>query len=245
MFTGLIQSVGTIVSLAEADGSLRITVDAPGLAPSLKVGDSIAVSGVCLTALEPTPTQFEAELAVETIERTSLTRLAPGAKVNLELPTPAGTPLGGHVVQGHVDATGTLLALDPVTSGDRSDWVLRIAVPPAVGRFVVEKGSIAIEGISLTVARWFPEKDGADDTFTGSGEVHVAVIPHTYKATNLHSLSPGSPINLEADVLMKLAAQNNWTGAPQHSAWTTLATQDTATDTPFDVTAPWLVAHGY
>jgi riboflavin synthase len=118
--------------------------------------------------------------------------------VNLELPTPAGTPLGGHVVQGHVDATGVLLGLDPVDSNadkDKTDWWLRIAVPEAVRPYVVEKGSIAIDGISLTVARW----DGA--------ELAVAIIPHTYVATHLHTLQPGAKVNLEADVLMKLALE--------------------------------------
>ena len=118
--------------------------------------------------------------------------------VNLELPAPAGNPLGGHVVQGHVDATGTLLGLDPVdpeADRDLTDWWLRIAVPEAVRPYVVEKGSIAIDGISLTVAHW----DGAEMT--------VAIIPHTYVATDLYTLEPGAKVNLEADVLLKLALE--------------------------------------
>ena len=246
MFTGLVQATGTVEALTSGAGTLRLTVGAPGLAPPLKVGDSIAVSGGCRTAREPGSGRFHAELAAETVERTSLAALATGAKVNLELPTPAGTPLGGHIVQGHVDARGELLELERVSPGERSDWLLRVAVPPAVGRFVVEKGSITIEGISLTVARWFPEKDANDDTLTGAGELHVAVIPHTYEATNLHSLAPGAPVNLEADVLMKLAVQNGLlAGGRQDDRWPRLAERSTAGDAAFEVTLPYLVANGY
>ena len=237
MFTGLVQEVGTIEALAPQGGTVRITVAAPGLAPSLKPGDSIAVSGVCLTALSPEPSRFHAELAEETVQRTSLAGLKPNVQVNLELPTPAGAPLGGHIVQGHVDATGVLLALERVASGERSDWLLRVRVPAQVGRFVVEKGSITIEGISLTVARWLPDGDGA-------GELQVAVIPHTYEATNLHSLGVGAPVNLEADVLMKLAVQNGL-GAPGASGWSKLGDELTRGTAGFEVTIAYLVANGY
>ncbi len=249
MFTGLVQATGTVEALDATGGTLRLTVLAPALAPRLKVGDSIAVSGVCLTALAPEPERFHAELARETVERTSLSHLAVGSIVNLELPTPAGSPLGGHIVQGHVDATGSLLGLEPVNASEnstRTDWLLRLAVPPAVGRFVVEKGSVTIEGISLTVARWFPKRDANDDTPTGAGELHVAVIPHTYEATNLHTLAPGAPVNLEADVLMKLAVQNGLLVAGRREDnWTRLAERDTAQDAPFAVTVGYLVANGY
>ena len=248
MFTGLIQATGTIEALTEANGARRLTIHAPALAGRLQVGDSIAVSGVCLTALAPDANRFHAELAEETVARTSLAALAPGSLVNLELPTPSGAPLGGHIVQGHVDATGSLLALEPIGEGIRTDWRLRLAVPPAVGRFVVEKGSVTIEGISLTVARWFPERDANDDTPTGAGELHVAVIPHTYEATNLHALAPGAPVNLEADVLMKLAVQNGFQPGPateQRAEWTALAARDTGGDKPFEVTVGYLIANGY
>jgi riboflavin synthase len=198
MFTGLIAATGKIASLERKQGAARITVEAGALAEKLHEGDSIAVNGVCLTALDLKPGIFHADLAAETLARTTLGDLAEGTVVNLELPTPAGTPLGGHVVQGHVDATGALLGLDPVDAmadRDQTDWWLRIAVPDAVRPYVVEKGSIAIDGISLTVARW----DGA--------ELAVAIIPHTYAATNLHALQPGAKVNLEADVLMKLALE--------------------------------------
>jgi riboflavin synthase len=225
MFTGLIETVGNIVSLEHRAGSQRITIEAPEIAAKLHTGDSIAVSGVCLTALDIAPPLFHADLAAETVARTSLSMLEAGSQVNLELPTPAGTPLGGHIVQGHVDATGTLLSFTPVDpSADPgiTDWWLRIAVPPAVARYVVEKGSIAIEGISLTVARF--------ERGTAEGDiVSVAIIPHTYAATNLHTLKTGQPVNLEADVLIKFAEQK--------------LEQDRKQD--FEITLEYLIANGY
>lgn len=200
MFTGLIEATGKVLSLEDRAGTRRIAVSAPKVAEKLREGDSVAVSGVCLTALDISadPPVFYADLAEETVARTSLARLKPGSVVNLELPTPAGTPLGGHVVQGHVDATGTLLSLEPVSSAadlSVTDWWLRVSVPDSVARYIVEKGSIAIEGISLTVAK-----------FDGS-TVTIAIIPHTYAHTNLHTLKPGDPVNLEADVMLKFFEQ--------------------------------------
>ena len=216
MFTGLIETTGTVLSVEQAEGSRRISISAPGIA--LRTGDSIAVSGVCLTAVDLEPSLFHADLAAETVARTSLSQLAPGTTVNLELPTPAGTPLGGHVVQGHVDATGTLLGLEPVSpesAPSETDWWLRIAVPENVGRYVVEKGSIAIEGISLTVA-----------SFDGK-TVTVAIIPHTYAHTNLQTLKAGDPVNLEADVMMKFFEQRQ------------------KTEPEFELTLDYLIANGY
>jgi riboflavin synthase len=206
MFTGLIEQTGTIVGIETGMGARRITVEAPGLAARLREGDSVAVSGVCLTALEITSDSFHADLAQETVDRTSLIRLKPGSLVNLELPTPAGTPLGGHVVQGHVDTTGeilSLVAVSPDAPVSETDWLLKVKVPDEVGRYVVEKGSIAIEGMSLTVARW--DADAA--------MVTIAIIPHTYARTNLHTLHSGDPVNLEADVLMKFAARSGETSS--------------------------------
>jgi riboflavin synthase len=225
MFTGLIESVGSIVSVEKREGSQRITISSPEIASKLHTGESVAVSGVCLTALDITPPVFHADLAAETVSRTSLTTLVPGSKVNLELPTPAGTPLGGHVVQGHVDGTGALLSLTPVDPNadpQLVDWWLRIAMPSSISRYVVEKGSIAIEGISLTVARFEPNTPEGDI-------VSVAIIPHTYAATNLHSLKPGQPVNLEADVLMKFAEQRLELEKKQ----------------AFEITLDYLVANGY
>jgi len=198
MFTGLVESTGEVLSFTHGAGAARLTIAAPGIAYRLNTGDSVAVSGVCLTALgiEPHafPPRFSADLATETIDRTTLSRLKQGSTVNLELPTPAGAPLGGHVVQGHVDGTGTLLSLDPVATGVAdTDWILRLRLPSDLTRYVVNKGSITVEGISLTVAK------------IAGDEVTIAIIPHTYAATNLHTLTPGMAINLEVDVLAKYA----------------------------------------
>ena len=202
MFTGIIETTGEVVAFTPTAGTARLTIAAPSVAARLRKGDSVAVSGVCLTALEiepnASPPRFSADLAAETIARTTLSRLGPGSLVNLELPTPSGSPLGGHVVQGHVDGAGTLLALDPISpqahaAGLPTDWVLRLRLPPALTRYVVEKGSIAVEGISLTVAGI------ADD------EIWIAILPHTYAATNLHTLTPGMPMNIEVDVMAKYA----------------------------------------
>lgn len=201
MFTGLIAETGTVASLEKKAGVTRICVAVPTLAHSLKTGDSIAVSGVCLTALNITDDGFEADLLEETIRRTSLMKLQAGSKVNLELPTPAGTPLGGHVVQGHVDGVGYLLSLTAVTAHENyTDWIMKIAAPAALSPYIVEKGSIAINGISLTVA-------GVEQAADGAKEVTVAIIPHTYSATNLHTLRAGDPVNIEVDVLAKYAEQ--------------------------------------
>jgi riboflavin synthase len=237
MFTGLIQETGSVVSVERRGGLQHITIHAPGLAPRLHLGDSIAVSGVCLTALaiapeagsSSGPDRFEADLAEETVRRTSLSRLAPGTVVNLELPTPAGTPLGGHVVQGHVDGVGRLLALRPVSPGHESneitDWWLDIEVPEGIRPYVVEKGSIAIEGISLTVARWDGER------------ASVAIIPHTYAHTNLRTHQPGDLLNLEADVLLRHAAQT-------YAAGTRFAQTDVGDDLP-ELTLAFLITNGY
>jgi riboflavin synthase len=227
MFTGLIETTGTVLAVEQRQGSRRIAISAPlGRDIGLRTGDSIAVSGVCLTALdiEPksTPPRFHADLAAETVARTSLSLLAPGSTVNLELPTAAGAPLGGHVVQGHVDATGTLLSLQPVDAHADpalADWWLRVAVPGQLSRYMVEKGSIAIEGISLTIARWEPGAAEGD-------VVSVAIIPHTYARTNLHTLKAGQPVNIEADVLIKFMEQR-------------------ALETRFDLSVEYLVANGY
>jgi riboflavin synthase len=192
VFTGLIQQTGTIASLENRERTMRIRVSAPGLAAQLKEGNSIAVSGVCLTALAPTANFFEADLAQETIARSSLSRLAPGHLVNLELPTPAGTPLGGHIVQGHVDGIGKLISLESASKGREDRW-LEIEIPETLARYVVEKGSIAVEGISLTVAN------------ITATRVRMAILPHTYGATNLHALPSGYPVNIEVDALARYA----------------------------------------
>ena len=196
MFTGLVEATGSIVTLTPGDGATRITVAAPTLTTRLRTGDSVAVSGVCLTALDIQPGHFSADLAEETLARTTLGHLREGSSVNLELPTPAGSPLGGHVVQGHVDGTATLLALDAITPGAaETDWRLRLELPASLARYVVSQGSITVEGISLTVA-----------SLTGNF-VEIAIIPHTYASTSLHTLQPGSLVNIETDVLARYAEQ--------------------------------------
>ena len=202
MFTGLIAETGEIVSFEKKAGAARLRVATPTLARSLATGDSIAVSGVCLTALAITATGFEADLLDETLKRTSLGSLARGSSVNLELPTPAGTPLGGHVVQGHVDGVGRFTSLRAVTLGppEETDWLMRLSAPAPLARYIVEKGSLSVNGISLTVAAVEPGAGGVAD-------VTIAIIPHTYAATNLHTLQPDDPVNLEVDVLAKYAEQ--------------------------------------
>jgi riboflavin synthase len=184
----------------------------------------LAISGVCLTALDVDPVYFHADLAQETLDRTSLGALKSGSRVNLELPTAAGSPLGGHVVQGHVDGTGILTALEPVTDRNSpefdiqtTDWTLQVKVPENVRKWMVPKGSVAIEGISLTIA-------GCD-----GDEISIAILPLTYWRTNLHSLTPGAPVNVEADVLVKLA-------------WAQMQEQRKPS---FELSEAWLVANGY
>ena len=209
MFTGLIETTGTVLSLKTLpSGVQRLTVSAPALSGRWKLGDSIAVNGVCLTALlteqamgdESHPGRFAADLAQETIDRTTLTRLIPGTIVNLELPTPSGSPLGGHVVQGHVDGTGWIEMLVPVhPDAEDTDWRLSIEADAELAPYIISQGSITIDGISLTVAKIH------DKHPDGSIRFDIAIIPHTYKSTNLHTLDWHTPINIETDVLAKYA----------------------------------------
>ena len=189
MFTGIIEEVGRVTSITNENENRRLTVSASHLAKELKQGDSIAVSGVCLTAVEITPNSFGADLAEETWNITSFSRIQTGALVNLELPMRADGRFGGHIVQGHVDGTGNFFALDAIPGAD-SFW-LRIKIPPELARYVIFKGSLSIEGISLTVAK-----------IEGT-QVTVAIIPHTIEMTNLKSLKPGDPVNLEVDMIAK------------------------------------------
>jgi riboflavin synthase len=229
MFTGIVEQTGTLVSLVDRGGVRRLTVEAPGIAERLREGDSLAVSGVCLTALDPDPKYFHADLAQETLDKTSLGALKPGSKVNLELPTAAGSPLGGHVVQGHVDGAGVMTALDPVISRtsaefneQTTDWTLKVRVPESTRQWMVHKGSVAIEGISLTIAGIMNVEDGGD-------EISIAILPLTYWRTNLHSLNVGAPVNVEADVLVKLAYQE----------------MKSQRKPELELTEAWLVAQGY
>lgn len=193
MFTGLILETGVVeeVRPATAGAGTRIVVRTTRVASELKTGDSVAVSGVCLTAVEILGARFAADLARETLERTSLGGLRAGSIVNLELPARADDRMGGHVVQGHVDGVGKLITLERMKGGE--DWRLAIEIPAALQKYVVPQGSITVEGISLTVAAI----DG--------NRVEIAIIPHTYRATNLPTLAAGASLNIEADVLAKYA----------------------------------------
>ena len=186
MFTGLVADKGTVTAVdATADG-VRLAVET-ALAPEIGEGDSVAVNGVCLTATSIADGRFSADVMHETLRRSSLAEVAEGAEVNLELPLRASDRLGGHVVQGHVDGLGTIREV----RDDGFSRVVEVAAPAETLRYVVEKGSIAVDGISLTVA------SVTDDSFS------VALIPETLERTNLGVASPGQPVNLEVDVLAK------------------------------------------
>jgi riboflavin synthase len=189
MFTGIVEEVGRVTRIEQRGENRRITVAAASVTAELKTGESVAVSGVCLTALDIKSGSFCADLAPETWERTSFSRMHEGALVNLELPMKADGRFGGHIVQGHVDGVGKLIALERIA--DSENWWLKIELPGEVEKYTVYKGSISVEGISLTVAKL----EGRNCT--------IAVIPHTVEMTNLKSLRPGDPVNLEADLIAK------------------------------------------
>jgi riboflavin synthase len=184
MFTGIIEELGTVVEPAP-----RLRVRCSTVLSDLAAGASIAVNGVCLTAVEVASDSFVADLAPETMRRSNLRDLAPGSKVNLERPVPPATRLSGHIVQGHVDATGEIAGIDAL--GEGNYW-LKVGVPAALERYLVEKGSIAIDGISLTIAALEP-----------GPIVGVTVIPHTFANTTLGSARLGSRVNVEVDVIAK------------------------------------------
>ncbi|MFZ1007560.1 MAG: riboflavin synthase [Candidatus Sulfotelmatobacter sp.] len=189
MFTGIVEEVGHVTHIDQRGENRRITIAAQHAPKELKTGDSVAVSGVCLTALDIKAESFRADLAPETWVRTSFSRIHDGALVNLELPMRADGRFGGHIMQGHVDGVGELIALERVANSE--NWWLRIQLPRDVEKYTVYKGSISIEGISLTVAKL----EGRTCT--------IAIIPHTVEMTNLNSLKPGDPVNLEADMIAK------------------------------------------
>lgn len=187
MFTGIIEEKGSVRSIDFDGDNARIVIKAATVVEDTKAGDSISVNGVCLTALDITPNSFAADVSRETLDRSTLGSLKPGSPVNLERAVTPMTRLGGHLVQGHVDGRGTFLFA--VQDGDF--WTVRIGFPPNFAKYLVYKGSVAVEGISLTVAS------------LADGHFDIAVIPKTWELTNLSSLSPGDPVNLEADVIAK------------------------------------------
>jgi riboflavin synthase len=188
MFTGIVAAVGRIVSSEAASGGLRLRIDAAGLAlDDVAVGDSIAVNGVCLTAVALDRTGFEADVSNQTLDCTA--GFPAGARVNLEKALRLADRLGGHLVSGHVDGVGKVRRLEP--AGD--NWSLAIAAPAELAKYIARKGSIAVNGVSLTV-----------NTVRGA-EFVVNLIPHTLQATNLHDLKVGNGVNLEADLLARYA----------------------------------------
>ena len=187
MFTGIVRELGLVEGAEGGDAGVRLRVLAPVTAASAAIGDSVAVNGVCLTATSVSDGILAFDAVPETLRRTTLGRLRPGSEVNVEPALRAGEPLGGHIVQGHVDGVGLVRSLEPEGDGMR----LELEVPPELLRYCVEKGSIAVEGVSLTIAR------------LGAESLTIALVPHTLAATTLGRLTLGDPVNLEADVLAK------------------------------------------
>jgi riboflavin synthase len=187
MFTGIIEHVGTVDSLKlHAEGG-RLSIHAATVAPHLAVANSIAVDGCCLTVVDRDEERFSAYLSAETIRKTSMREWKPGTRVNLEQPMTAGKEFGGHFVLGHIDTTGHVTRLDP----EGENWWYGVEVPEPFAKYIVPQGSIAIDGISLTVARW-------------NGRIaDIAIIPFTYQHTNIRNKKIGDAVNLEGDVLGK------------------------------------------
>lgn len=187
MFTGIIEELGRVRAVEQNGENARIVIEARTVTEDTKLGDSIAVNGVCLTALDVQTDSFAADVSRETLDRSTLGRLKPGAPVNLERAVTPVTRLGGHIVQGHVDARGKFVS----ATDHLGSWTVQIAYPSEIARYLVFKGSVAVEGISLTIANL------SDDYF------EIAVIPKTWEVTNFSHLQPGDDVNLEVDVIAK------------------------------------------
>jgi riboflavin synthase len=187
MFTGIIEELGSIAAIDHGSEGARIVISASVVTSDIQDGDSIAVNGVCLTAIDTTPISFSADASPETLAKTTLSGLKAGSPVNLERAVTPATRLGGHIVQGHVDGRGTFVSA--TRAGEF--WTVRIAFAPEMSRYFIYKGSVAVEGISLTIAEL------ANEHFD------IAVIPKTWEVTNLSSLVPGDPVNIEVDVIAK------------------------------------------
>ncbi len=192
MFTGIVTEVGRIRDVSSTDGGLRFDIHAPNTTHDARVGDSIAVNGVCLTATSVTDAGFTCEAVLETMDRTALGDLVRGSTVNLERPMPAAGRFDGHIVQGHVDGVGVVAIV--VSEGDSQR--IRIDIPPDLARYAVEKGSIAIDGTSLTLTKVSPRS-------AETAWIEVALIPHTLDNTVFGTRSVGDRVNLEVDILAK------------------------------------------
>ena len=208
MFTGIVEEVGRITRIEQRGENRRITIAAERTPKELGIGNSVSVSGVCLTAVDIKPGFFCADLAPESWVRTSFSRIHEGALVNLELPMRADGRFGGHIVQGHVDGVGKVIAFERIA--DSENWWLEIELPKDVEKYTVFKGSISIEGISLTVAK------------LENNRCTIAIIPHTVEMTNLHALKPGDPVNLETDLIAKYVEKMT----KSHSSETFLTVED-------------------
>jgi len=187
MFTGIIEELGSVRSIEERGENARLVISAHVVTEGTSHGDSISVNGVCLTALDIEPDSFAADVSRETLQRSTLGSLKPRAPVNLERAVTPATRLGGHIVQGHVDARGQFVSVE----NHGESWTLRIAYPKEIARYLVFKGSVAVEGISLTIAAL------TDEHF------EIAIIPKTWEVTNLSHLKPGDAVNIEVDVIGK------------------------------------------
>jgi riboflavin synthase len=201
MFTGIVEELGEVVAVERLPDAARLTVRGPLVTAEASHGDSIAVNGVCLTVTDSSDKTFTADVMAETLHRTGLGGLSPGSPVNLERPVELGGRLGGHLVQGHADGTGEILSRTP---GEHWD-VVRIATPPGLARYVVLKGSITVDGVSLTVsALGGPGPAGGPDSADSPEPwFEVSLIPTTLEMTTLGRLQPGSRVNLEVDVIAK------------------------------------------
>ncbi|MFI2616852.1 riboflavin synthase [Streptomyces sp. NPDC018584] len=187
MFTGIVEELGEITAVENLPDASRFRLRGPVVTEGAKHGDSIAVNGVCLTVVEHEGDEFTADVMAETLKRSSLGALTVGSRVNLERPTSVGARLGGHIVQGHVDGTGTIVAREP-----SENWeIVTVSLPAELSRYVVEKGSITVDGVSLTVV------DAGPDFFT------ISLIPTTLALTTLGLKQPGDPVNLEVDIIAK------------------------------------------
>jgi riboflavin synthase len=202
VFTGIVEELGEVIALEDHQGSARLTVRGPKVTADASRGDSIAVNGVCLTVTDTAGGEFTADVMGETLARSGLGALAPGSRVNLERPMRLDGRLGGHIVQGHVDGTGAILDRRPA-----GHWeIVRIAVSPRLMRYVVEKGSVTVDGISLTVSGLSGADAAAGDAVGQDGRpgwIEVSLIPETLERTTLGSKQAGEVVNLEVDVIAK------------------------------------------
>ena len=189
MFTGLVEALGTVVKIERGESSAIFTIDGGPLISQVKPGDSVAVNGVCLTATSVTPTTFTADVMVQTLSLTSLSQLAQESPVNLELATVVDGRMGGHIVQGHVDGVAKVISLTPGDKWARFD----IEIPEALGKYIVNQGSIAVDGVSLTVG----------DINDSKNVVTLWLIPETLERTNLSAKKSGDLVNIEVDILAK------------------------------------------